>query len=141
MWVACFSLDMLQSVKIFFQIVRPLCVESDLPTRRREVFHHTCDRLATRASGGSTRAACWRGCRSGRSGRCRSWRGSGRRRRRRAGGWKYAHEIDVLFVLAPARVEVERSRIRHITTGMIRNDGDVVAYLVLVRPAFERTKG
>ena len=44
-------------------------------------------------------------------------------------------------MLAPAPIEVERSRIRHITTGMIRNDGDVVAYLVLVRPAFERIKG
>jgi type II secretory pathway component PulM len=44
-------------------------------------------------------------------------------------------------VLSPARVEVVSSRIRHIAAGVVRDDGDVIAYLALVRPAFERIKG
>jgi hypothetical protein len=38
------------------------------------------------------------------------------------------------------RVEVERSRVSHITAGFIGNDGDIVAYLTLIRIAFERIK-
>ena len=45
-----------------------------------------------------------------------------------------------MFVLPPARVEVESGRIRHIATGAVRHDGDVIAYLALIRPAFERIK-
>jgi hypothetical protein len=43
-------------------------------------------------------------------------------------------------VLARVRVKVERRRIRHIATGVVRNNGDVIAYLVLLRIAFERGK-
>ncbi len=43
-------------------------------------------------------------------------------------------------MLAPARVEVKRGGICHVASGVIRHDGDVIAYLALVRPAFERIK-
>jgi hypothetical protein len=43
-------------------------------------------------------------------------------------------------VLPRVRVEVKRGGIRHIASGIIRNDGDVVAYLVLLRIAFEWSK-
>ena len=43
-------------------------------------------------------------------------------------------------MLSPVRVKVERGRIRHVAARVIRNDGDVVADLVLVRIAFERIK-
>ena len=36
------------------------------------------------------------------------------------------------------RVEVECGRIRHIAPGFIRNNRDVIAYLALIRIAFER---
>ena len=45
-----------------------------------------------------------------------------------------------MFVLAPARVEVERGRIGHVGSGVIRYERDVIAYLILVRPAFQRSK-
>jgi len=45
-----------------------------------------------------------------------------------------------LFVLVRVRVEVERRRIRHITSGVVRNNCDVIADLVLLRIAFERGK-
>ena len=45
-----------------------------------------------------------------------------------------------MFVLSPARIEIERGGIRHIAARIVRNDGDIVAYLALVRPAFERIK-
>ena len=45
-----------------------------------------------------------------------------------------------MFVLSPARIEIERGGIRHIATGVVRHDGDIVAYLTLIRPAFERIK-
>jgi hypothetical protein len=44
-------------------------------------------------------------------------------------------------MLAPARIEVERGRIRHVGSGVIRYERDVIAYLTLVRPAFQRIKG
>jgi len=43
-------------------------------------------------------------------------------------------------VLPPVWIEVERSRVRHVTTGFIGNDGNIIAYLALVRVAFERIK-
>ena len=39
------------------------------------------------------------------------------------------------------RIKVERGRISYIAARVIGNDGDVVAYLVLVRIAFKRIKG
>ncbi len=44
-------------------------------------------------------------------------------------------------MLTTAWIKVEGGRIRHIAAGVIRYDSDVVAYLVLVRPALERVKG
>ena len=44
-------------------------------------------------------------------------------------------------MLTTAWVEVEGGRIRHIASCVIRHDSDVIAYLVLVRPALERVKG
>jgi hypothetical protein len=43
-------------------------------------------------------------------------------------------------VLVSLWVEVERSRVSHVTTGFIGNDGDVVAYLVLVWITLEGIK-
>ena len=43
-------------------------------------------------------------------------------------------------MLPPVWIEVERSRVRHVTTGFIGNDGNIIAYLALVRVAFERIK-
>jgi hypothetical protein len=43
-------------------------------------------------------------------------------------------------VLPPVWIEIECSRVRHITAGFIGNDCDVVAYLALVRVAFKRIK-
>ena len=44
-------------------------------------------------------------------------------------------------MLIGVRVEIKRRGIRHIASGIIGNDGDVIAYLVLNRIAFERSKG
>ena len=44
-------------------------------------------------------------------------------------------------MLAPARVEVVRSRVCDIAAGVIGHDGNVIAYLVLNRPAFQRSEG
>ena len=39
-----------------------------------------------------------------------------------------------MFVPANSvRVDIESSGIRHIRSGVIRNDGDVIAYLVIIR--------
>ena len=43
-------------------------------------------------------------------------------------------------MLVPLRIEVERSRVRHIAARLIRNNGDIVAYLVLIRIALLRIK-
>ena len=46
--------------------------------------------------------------------------------------------INVFFVLPATRVEVERSRICHIGSRVVRRHGDVIAYLALVWITFER---
>ena len=43
-------------------------------------------------------------------------------------------------MLSPARIEVESSGVRHVASCVVRDNGDVIADLVLVRPAFERIK-
>jgi len=43
-------------------------------------------------------------------------------------------------VLVPVRVEVKSGRIGHVTPGVVRHDGDVIAYLALVRIALLRIK-
>ena len=45
-----------------------------------------------------------------------------------------------MFVLAAGRIEVVGSRVGNVSSGVIRYDGDIIAYLVLHRPAFERRK-
>jgi len=46
-----------------------------------------------------------------------------------------------LFVLTPARVEVVGGRVGNVPSRVVRHDGDIIAYLLLNRPAFERVKG
>src|SRR5262249_7135782 len=53
---------------------------------------------------------------------------------------KDAYIINILLVLAPVGIEVERRRIRYVTTRIIGYDRDVIADLVLVRITFERIK-
>ena len=43
-------------------------------------------------------------------------------------------------MLIPVWIEVKRSRIRHVAPSIIGDDSDIVAYLVLIRVAFERIK-
>jgi hypothetical protein len=43
-------------------------------------------------------------------------------------------------VLSSSRVEVESRRIRHVASGVIRNNRNVIAYLALVRVTFEGIK-
>src|SRR5260370_18153946 len=95
----------------------------------------------------------WRSCRSSRRASCRSTTrcngccgrslsGSGSSRRwRLATAWRYTNEIDILLVLAPGRVEVECVGIRHVAAAVVGYNRNVIAYLVLLRPAVERSKG
>ena len=53
---------------------------------------------------------------------------------------EYSHIINIFFVLIPVRIEVKRGRIRHIGPSIVGDDSDIIAYLVLVRIAFERIK-
>jgi hypothetical protein len=53
---------------------------------------------------------------------------------------EYPNVIDIFFVLVSLRVEVKRGGVRHVTSGVIRNDGDIVTYLVLIGIAFEWIK-
>jgi hypothetical protein len=46
-----------------------------------------------------------------------------------------------LLVLSSARIEVESGGIRHIAPRIVGNDGNVITYLALVGPTFERIKG
>ena len=43
-------------------------------------------------------------------------------------------------MLAPVRVKVKRRGVSHVAAGFIGNDGDIVAYLALIRIAFEGIK-
>ena len=53
---------------------------------------------------------------------------------------KYPHVINVLFMLSQIRVEIKCGSIRHIAARLVRDNGDVVADLVLVRIALDRIK-
>jgi hypothetical protein len=72
-------------------------------SRRRPGCSSRCRRTARRSRRGYCRCHCC--CRGG--GRCCSYGGSGRRCS--TGCREYSHEINVLFVLAPGRIEIERS--------------------------------
>ena len=43
-------------------------------------------------------------------------------------------------MLAPVCVEVKRGGVSHVASGIVGYDRDIIAYLVLVRIAFERIK-
>ena len=45
-----------------------------------------------------------------------------------------------MFVFTPGRIKVVGSWVGNVSSGVIRYDGDVIAYLVLHRPPFERRK-
>ena len=53
---------------------------------------------------------------------------------------EYSHVINIFLVLIPVRIEVKCSRIRHVAPSIVGDDSDVIAYLVLIRIAFERIK-
>ena len=44
-------------------------------------------------------------------------------------------------MLSPVGVEIERRGICHVAARVVRHDGHVIAYFVLVRPTFNGTKG
>ena len=44
-------------------------------------------------------------------------------------------------MLSPARVEVVRGRVCDIASGVIGHNGDVITYLALLWPAFQRIEG
>jgi len=48
---------------------------------------------------------------------------------------EYPNVINVLLVLTVVRVEVEGSGVSHVATSFIGHNGDIVAYLVLIRIA------
>ena len=43
-------------------------------------------------------------------------------------------------MLTPGRVEIVGGRVSDVASSVIRHDGDIIAYLVLLRPAFERSE-
>ena len=53
---------------------------------------------------------------------------------------KYPNVINVFLVLTVVRVEVEGGRVSHVAPSFIRDNGDIVAYLVLVRITLRRIK-
>ena len=53
---------------------------------------------------------------------------------------KYPNVINVFLVLTVIRVEVECGRVSHVAARLVGNNGDVVAYLVLIRIALRRIK-
>ena len=53
---------------------------------------------------------------------------------------KYPNVINVFLVLTPVRVEVKRGGICYVAARLVRNNGDIVTYLALVRVALERVK-
>ena len=53
---------------------------------------------------------------------------------------KYAHVVNIFFVLVTVGIEIECGRIRGVATCLIRHNGDVVADLTLVRVTFERVE-
>lgn len=80
-------------------------------------------------------SSCWSCCRSSSSGSRggRRWRSRRCRRGRASSRGEHSHIIDVLFVPADrVRVDVEGRGICHIPSGSVRNDGDVIAYLVIL---------
>ena len=44
-------------------------------------------------------------------------------------------------MLSSTRIEVVCSRVGDVTSGVIRHDGDIIADLVLLRPALQRSEG
>ena len=53
---------------------------------------------------------------------------------------KYPNVINVLLVLTVVRVEVEGGRVSHVSPGLVGNNRNIIAYLVLVRITLRRIK-
>ena len=53
---------------------------------------------------------------------------------------EYSHVINIFFMLVSLRIEVKRSRIRHVAPSIIGDDGDVIANFVLIWIAFQWIK-
>lgn len=53
---------------------------------------------------------------------------------------KDPYVINIFLVLIPLRIKVERGRVRDVSAGFVRNDGDIVADLVLIRIPLRRIK-
>jgi hypothetical protein len=100
--------------------------------RRRCKCSRSCGCGRSSRGGGRGVSSCWR--------RCRCWTSRRRRRGCRSARRRYPHVVNVFFVLPRTRVEIKSRRIRHISSGVVRNNGDVIAYLVLIRIAFERVE-
>lgn len=95
-----------------------------------------------RRQGPGRRCWSWRRCRSGsrccsrRHCWCRCCCWCWTRRRRRSAGWGNSHVINILFVAADSiRVDVVSSSIRHVASGIVRDDRNVIAYLLILRKA------
>ena len=103
---------------------------------------HRCRTRPRRWLGARGRRGPYRSgrCSAGRAG-CRGcWCSRSSRSGSSTSAWRYTNEIDVLFVLACAWVEVVGGRVGNVASGVIGYDGNVVAYLVLLRPAFQRSE-
>ena len=53
---------------------------------------------------------------------------------------EYPNVVNVFFVLAPVWIEVKGGGVSHITSGIVRYNGDIITYFLLVRVAFEGIK-
>ena len=53
---------------------------------------------------------------------------------------EYANVINVFFVLVAIGIEVECSGIRDIAARFVRDNGDIIADLILIRIALERVE-
>jgi hypothetical protein len=53
---------------------------------------------------------------------------------------KYPDIVYIFFVLVSLGIEVKGRGVSYVAAGLVGNDGDIVAYLVLIWVAFERIK-
>ena len=105
---------------------------------RRRWSYRSCGSSGRSDAGGHARCYCWCGsrrwCNCWRS--CRSWGRCGY-----LSTGKYSHIINVLFVSADGlRVFVKRGGICHVASGIVRHNGDVIAYLLILWKASLRIK-
>ena len=53
---------------------------------------------------------------------------------------KYPHVINVFLVLVSIGIEVKSGRVSYVTSGFVRYNRNIVAYLVLIRITLRRIK-